>query len=105
MEISIKEFEKYDNELIEGIKLANKYLWGLSNFKRFISQYLKTENDEDQWTRDYESYCLCLFGAKKYIHPGGWAEDYYQERWDIEKMNKSLETIRKIASGEIKYKP
>lgn len=111
----MKEYNEWDNpkELAEinqietdnlrhGIELANKYLWGLSNFKRFISQFLKTENDEDQWTFDYQSYCLWLTILKKdvflrLLHPSNWAVEYYQDRWDIEKMNKSLESLGRIA--------
>ena len=101
-----KELEEINqietDNLRYGIELANKYLWGLSNFKRFIAQFLKTENDEDQWTFDYESYCLYLTILKKdvflkYLHPSNWAVEFYQERWDNDKMNKSLESLRRIA--------
>ena len=37
--------KKEQDNLKTGIKLANKYLWGLSNFKKFIAQFLKTKND------------------------------------------------------------
>ena len=89
--------KKEQDNLKTGIKLANKYLWGLSNFKRFIAQFLKTNNDEDQWTFDYESYCLYLMSLKEqkyeWIHPSSWAVEYYQERWDNNKMNKSLKSL------------
>ena len=102
-----KEFDEINeietNNLIRGIKLANRYLWGLSNFKRFISQFLKTDNTEDQWTFDYESYCLYLTMLKKdnfllLMHPSNWAIEYYQERWDNKKMNNSIESLGRIAN-------
>jgi hypothetical protein len=93
---------KKDEDIFnKGIDIANRHLWGLTNFKRFIAQFLKTQNNEDQWTFDYESYCFSLGMLKeekyKWIHPSNWAVEYYQERWNNDKMNKSLESLGKIA--------
>lgn len=95
-EEEIEQIMKQGNEnLVKGIEIANKYSWGLTNFKRFISQFLKTESDEDQWTWDFESYCGQLTGLKDYrwVHPMHWAVEYYQDRWDIDEMNKSLDSL------------
>lgn len=86
-------------EINKGVKLAVRSGWGLSNFKRFISQFLLTENNEDQWTFDFESYCLTLTSINpeklfQYTHPSNWAVEYYQDRWDLEKMNRSLEDLK-----------
>ena len=98
----IRELEKLTT--MQGVELANKYIWGLSNFKRFVSQFLKTENNEDQWIFDYKSYCLYLTMLNKdtflkYLHPINWASEYYQERWDNNKMNKCIKSIGKIAQN------
>lgn len=100
-----QELKDMDKKLIKGIEIANSFKWGLSNFKRFVSQFLKTGNDEDDWTFDYESYCLQLTGIyperlHRYVHPSNWAADYYQDRWDSDKMNKSIESLGRIARGE-----
>ena len=58
--------------------------WPLSKFKAFVSTFLKTENDEDQWTFDYESFALANYRAAKFYAPKEWAPEYYQERWDNE---------------------
>ncbi|MGK0447560.1 MAG: hypothetical protein ACJA2M_001337 [Polaribacter sp.] len=101
-EIEIQEMidlidKKEQDNLVKGLEIANKNLWGLTNFKRFISQFLKTQNDEDQWTFDYESYCCQLSGLKEqkyeWIHPSNWAVEYYQERWNNNKMNKSIKSL------------
>tara|TARA_R110000851_G_scaffold45570_1_gene111452 strand:+ start:284 stop:622 length:339 start_codon:yes stop_codon:yes gene_type:complete len=93
--------KKEQDNLIKGLEIANKNLWGLTNFKRFIEQFLKTQNNEDQWTFDYESYCCQLSSLKEekyeWIHPSNWAVEYYQERWNSDKMNKSLKSLGRIA--------
>jgi hypothetical protein len=33
----------------------------------------------------------------EYLHPSSWAVEYYQERWNNIKMNKSLKSLGRIA--------
>ena len=50
----------------------------------------------DQWVFDYESWVDTL-NPDRYEHPSKWAEFYYEQDWDLEKMNKSLESLKRIA--------
>jgi hypothetical protein len=105
IELTDQEIEKFDNELSEAVKAVSKN-YPLSNFKRFVSQYLLYTNDEDQWTFDYESYVLAIYrskceGIKQ--HPMNWAPEHYAENWNHDKFKKSLESLRQIASGEADF--
>lgn len=102
-----EEFEEMYNEehqhINNQVKIAVGYKWGLSDFKSFISKFLKRENNEDQWTHDYESWVLTL-NEGEYEHPRKWAEDYYNADWDFKKMNTfiiSLSGLCKIAKRDI----
>ena len=102
IEITDKEMEQFENELSEAIHLVSKD-WPLNKFKRFVSQFLMTKNDEDQWTFDYESYALSMYRTKREelnLHPMHWAPDYFFDRWDDKKFKASIESLRMIASGE-----
>jgi hypothetical protein len=104
MEITDKEMQQFENELCEAIRLVSKD-WPLSKFKRFVSQFLRTTNDEDQWTFDYESYALAMHRSNRNninLHPMNWAPEHFFDRWDNEKFNESLESLRKIATKENK---
>ena len=104
VKITDQEMHQFENELSGAIKVVSKH-WPLSKFKRFVSQFLTTTNNEEQWTFDYESYALAMYRTKVMImqlHPMHWAPEYYQERWDYNKFKKSIESLRKIASGEAK---
>ncbi len=90
--------DKFEKEFEEKRKIAVKYNWNFTNFKRFIGQFLKRQNNEDQWVFDYESWVLTL-EENYYEHPSKWAEEYFGEDWDLVKMNKSLESLKRIASG------
>jgi hypothetical protein len=94
------EYEQFRNEFETEWKkkhqLAIKWNWNFTNFKRFISQFLKRKYNEDQWVFDYESYVDTL-KPDRYEHPCKWAEFHYQEDWDIEKVNESLESLKRIA--------
>ena len=100
--IFIMDNEKqYEEELSECIEKVSKH-YPLSIFKRFVGQFLLTENDEDQWTFDYESYALVM-GRSTYeggqMHPINWAPEYYQDRWD----KKSFELFEsQISDGKVK---
>lgn len=74
---------QYEHELSEGVRKVSKE-WPLSKFKTFVSTFLQTENNEDQWTFDYESFALSAYRSKKEWEPKFWAPEYYQERWDNE---------------------
>lgn len=95
---------QFEHDLREAIRLVSKH-WPLSQFKRFISQFLLTTNDEEQWTFDYESYALAMYANKAVgleLHPMKWAPEFYQERWNHEKFKKGIESLGRIASGEEK---
>jgi hypothetical protein len=103
-EVTDQEKQQFENELSEAIHLVSKQ-WPLSKFKRFVSQFLMTTNDEDQWTFDYESYALTMNRENrdgKNLHPMHWAPEYFQDRWDDKKFNAGIESLRQIASGEKK---
>ncbi len=74
-------------------KKAIEWHWGIDNFKRFMSQFIKREMDEEQWTFDYESYVLDL-NEEKYEHPQKWAAEYYGNDWDKEKLDSAIEDLR-----------
>jgi len=91
--------KELENKTIKGIQLANKFGWGLSNFKRFVSQFLKYKNNEDDWTYDYEVYCMQLTGINvdklhRYVHPLNWAANYYQDNWDLEELEKAIKNLK-----------
>ena len=75
---------------------AVKWLWGLTSFKRFISQFLKRNNSEEQWTSDYKCWVDSIV-IDIYEHPSKWAKEYYQEDWNIEDVNKSIHSLGEIA--------
>lgn len=75
-------------------KYAVKMGWNFTNFKRFIVQFLKRDNDEDQWVFDYQSFVLTL-KPDYYEHPSEWAQEYFGKDWDGEKMNKQLDKMYK----------
>ena len=91
-----------EKEICEAISFVSKH-YPLSKFKKFISQFLLTENTEDQWTYDYESYAMFMYhgrDSKLSIHPTQWAYGYYRERWDLEKERLSMLSIKNIAVGD-----
>ena len=94
------DFEKFEIEFEKQWKIkhqqAVKWLWNLTNFKRFISQFLKRNNSEDQWTSDYKSWVDSII-INKYEHPSSWAKEYYQNDWNLEAVNKSIQSLGKIA--------
>ena len=103
-EITDQEMQQFETELSEAIHRVSKH-WPLSKFKRFISQFLMTTNDEDQWTFDYDSYALAMHRTHSEgiaLHPMNWAPEYFFDRWDNDKFKKGIESLRKIASGEAK---
>lgn len=77
-----------ERDICKGVKKISKK-YPLSKFKEFVSKYLKTENNEDQWTFDYESYALHNASLREdYTEPlEEWTIDYYRDRWDLEKYN------------------
>lgn len=83
-------------------KKAISWHWGLANFKEFISRFLKRQNDEDQWTFDYESYVLDL-NEEKYEHPMIWAAEYYGKDWDEEKLKAGIESLKKTLHNNGKH--
>ena len=92
------EREQFEKHFEEKRKIAVKYNWNYTNFKRFIGQFLIRKNDEDQWVFDYDSWVLTL-KPDYYEHPSNWAEEFYGKDWDLVKMNKSLESLKRIACG------
>lgn len=72
---------------------AVKWLWGINNFKRFISQFVKRDNTEEQWCFDY--HCFVDQLGEVYEHPIQWAREFYQEDWDEEKAKESLNNLVK----------
>lgn len=86
---------KYENDWKKKHQLAIQCKWNFTNFKRFISQFLKRNNNEDQWVFDYESWVDTL-KPDRYEHPSKWAKFYYEKDWDLEKMNKSIEGLKRI---------
>lgn len=83
--------EQEDLNLANCVKMSVDRGWGYSSFKNFVSQFVLTENDEEQWQFDFESYVLS--SANKYEHPGTWGLDYYNNRWDIRKYNKFIKEL------------
>ena len=75
-----KEVEQVNVDLLKGRKVARSRGMRLSIFKQEVSLGLLTDNNEDQWTFDYESYLLAL-SRGKYQSPTNWAKEYYQGRW------------------------
>ena len=83
--------EKQDLYLANCVKISVERGWGYSAFKDFIRQFLLTDNDEDQWQLDFESYVLtidALITGHKYEHPGEWGEEYFNVRWNTKKWLK-----------------
>lgn len=78
--------KQYETDLSNCISIVSKE-WPLSKFKEFVSSFLTTTNDEDQWTFDYECYALDMGeeGERHSLHPKHWAPEFYQERWDDRK--------------------
>lgn len=73
-------FKKTDElRLCAGIEIARLHRMNLSEFKKIINQNISTENDEDQWAFDYESYLLSI--SIGYEDPVNWGKGFYQERW------------------------
>lgn len=89
-----EELKIYGKQLSEGIKKVSKK-WPLSKFKTFISQFIPTENDEDQWTFDYESFALANYRTEVLYEPKDWAPEYYQERWNAALFEKTYKHISK----------
>lgn len=96
-----KKYSEEEKKTAQGITIAEGFGWGFSKFKRFVSQFLKRDNDEDQWVHDYESWVYWLKPGR-YEHPVTWAREFYGEDWDREKEKKSMESIKEIA---MKSKP
>ena len=94
------EFEKFEIEFEKQWQIkhqqAVKWLWSLTNFKRFISQFLKRKNSEDQWTTDYKCWVDTII-IDKYKHPSKWAQEHYQDDWDLDAVNKSIQSLGEIA--------
>jgi uncharacterized short protein YbdD (DUF466 family) len=86
-------YKKWQEQFEVKRKQAAKWNWNFSNFKRFMSQFLKHTNNEDQWVFDYESYVEAL-NMEIYYHPAMWAKEYFRERWDTEKYDKALERLK-----------
>ena len=104
IEVTEKDMEQYREKLGKAIRHVSQW-YPLSNFKRFVSQFLLTENDEEQWTFDYQSYALSTYDAKNEglaAHPMHWADEYYRERLDNKKYKESMENLKKIARREVK---
>ena len=79
-QIEFDEMEKHDESLLcQGIKIARLHRMNLSAFKKIISPNISTENDEDQWTFDYESFLQAI--AFGYEDPVIWGKGFYRERW------------------------
>jgi len=77
-----KQEQEFNDKLVKGIEIARENGVNLTKFKKHISEGLKTTNDEDQWTWDYECY-LCSISRGRFESPKKWAVDFYQERWSL----------------------
>lgn len=79
-DIELEKLQKQDDELIgKGIGIAKLNEMSLSKFKNIISKHISAENNEDQWTFDYESYLSQI--VFYYETPLQWGELFYNERW------------------------
>lgn len=103
MNLTDKQIEQYKNEERNAVEYVSKLGWSFSNFKRFISQFLLTNNDEEQWVFDYQSYADNAYNNRippHKIHPSKWAREFYGDRWDKKKFNKAIESLKNTAKNE-----
>lgn len=90
----MEDWEKEQEQIdVEAISHVSKH-WPLSKFKEFISQFLIEENTEDQWTFEYTCYAVMVYTTCSKLHPMYWAPDFYGDRWNHEKFNKSLKSFK-----------
>ena len=80
MEITEDLERVYDKDVVRGADVARANGVKLSGFKKDIKKYLKTANNEDQWTYDYESYLLNISDGR-FIEPVIWGREYYFGKW------------------------
>ena len=76
--------QEFNNDLSKGISVARANNMNLTRFKKEIGEGLLTENNEDQWTFDYESYLCGLSNGVVFESPKEWAEQYYFGRWSLD---------------------
>jgi len=85
-----KQSNEFKNELQKGITIAKKNNINFSKFKQEIFKHLTSENNEDQWTFDYESYLVGIARSKIFQTPTEWGKEYYYERWQMNKNKKNI---------------
>jgi hypothetical protein len=73
----------YEEDLVNGSKVARVNNMNLSKFKKEINKGLLTTNNENQWTLDYGAYLLAISNGG-YESPSDWGESFYDGRWSLD---------------------